>query len=372
MLTKPYGVSPSVEISIGGVNVRYESIVSVSLLLEESKHDLLEMVIAGFPPGAVTDYWNSPVKVVLDNGASFYYEFIGYIDGVHPTSSTSQGFVNYSPIQSATLVCLGASYAMRGSNTRGWSNHRLESIVASLSVNYGFSSDCIKKGKVYEALVQTGESDWKFLTRAADIQGLSVNCHGTHLHVYDPYSAYSRRNSFHVLHTLVTSGNDPTPSPGQILDLKGSFRKQLTSQTSVLMPNGKTVDLKDSNSTAMPLLSRTGTYDTSVSQGIARINSTRKQSYDHSMKATVLGLAGCLPGGVVKVVDYDNAIDGYWYVKSVKHSIANGDFLSELSITRNVDNELVPTNTATFKLNTDSYFDGKRWVARKRTNSVYS
>lgn len=372
MITRPYGVSPTVDVNIGGVSIRYESITSLVVTLEENMHDLVELVIAGFPIGAASDYWNKPIKISIDNGANLYYEFIGYVDKVHPTGNSSQGFVNYSPIQAATVVCLGASYAMRGSHTRVWSKHRFEDVVSNLAFKYGFSADCVRKGKVYDYLVQTGESDWKFLTKIADLQGLSVNCHGAHLHIYDPYKSFSRRISFHVLHSLSTSGGDPAPAPGQVLEFKGKFGQSLPEQSSVLMGNGKTIDLNSPHKIALPLLTKTTVHDLSVEQGLARIDATRKHSYDHTAQVSVTGVAGCLPGGIVKITGYDQSIDDYWYVKAVKHKISEGSFVSDLSIARNIDNELTETNTPTFTVRRDNYFDGTKWVARKRSTNVYS
>jgi len=372
MLSKGYGVSPSLEFSIGGVPVRYESITSLVVILEENKHDLVELVIAGFPPGELHTYWNKPVRLSIDLGASLYYEFVGYIDNVRASSDSSKGLVNRSPIQAASVVCLGASYAMRGSNTRVWSNHRFEDILATFARTYGFRSDCIRRGNIYDALAQTGESDWQFLVRAATIQGLSVNCHGTHIHAYDPYQAFSRRVSFHVLSTLITSGGDPTPLPGQILSLKGVFKQQLLNRTSVMMPNGATLDINGDGTTGSSLATKTPTFSTSVEQGMAAVAASRKEAYDQSIEVSVVGLPGCLPGGIVKIDGYSLEMDDYWYVKSVKHRISDNYFVSDMSLTRNIDNELTNTNTPAFRLQNDTYFDGNRWVARKRAFNVYS
>lgn len=372
MFTRPYGNSPKIEVSIGGVPIRYESITSFRLLLEEDKHDLLEVSIAGFPPGAVNDFWGKPIKLIIDNGGNMYQEFVGYIDTVKPTNEFQQGLVNYSPFQNATLVCLGASYAMRGSHTKVWSRYKLEDIVAFMSIRYGFSSDCIQKGRIHETLVQTGESDWKFLTRVADIQGLSVNCHGTHLHVYDPYKAFSRRSSFHVIFTLATTKGDPTQTPGQILNFKANFRYVLPYQSSIMTSNGTVLDLHSAERLALPLRTRVGVHDTSFEQGVARIEASRKHTYDHTANVTVMGIAGCVPGGIVKIDGYDALIDDYWYVKCVTHTITSSGFITDLTIARNIDNELVNTNTSVMDIPRDTFFNGNSWVSRRRVSNVYS
>lgn len=367
-----HGNSPDVEITIGGVVIDYFSVSYMRFLLEENTHDMLELVISGLPPKLVDTYWGSPVNVKVSTGSRFYYEFAGYVDQVRPHSNVGAGVVNNSPFQLSSVICLGASYHMRGSKSRDWSGHRLEDIASEMALSYGFSLDCKSGGYTYDTMIQASESDWKFLTRIASLHGLSVNVHGTRMRVYDQYAARSRFPSFHVLYSLAETKGDVTPGPGQIFDFKANLTKKLPYQSSVLTPTGDVLDLTGESTHGFSIQSRTGSHDLNVSQGLARIASKSRSVYDHEADVRVNGVAGCVPGGVVKIQGFETAIDGFWYVKSVEHRVEQNRFFSDLRIARDDSKVLDFTNIAVSEAADVPIVRASSWAASKRYTNVYS
>ena len=381
----PYGLSPDLEITIANVAVDYSSINKVDLHLAENQHDLLVFDIAGIPPRAITDYYNKPVYAKIHTGGNFYQEFHGYVEDVRPASRTEFGLMNNSPFQEAKIVCLGVSYIMRGATSKVWANYRLSDIARELCQKYGFSLDVAADPSIHESLLQTNESDWQFLSRYAQLLGYSVNVHGTHMHIYDPHKALSRRTSYHVLSTMrKKTNNSITPAPGQILEFDGSFSKRhidgeyKESIVTVVNPDNGMFDVNSrtvapTNNGVPRFPNRVAEYVDNFEEAARRISAVSKEKYDYYATARVLGVAGCVPGGIVSVDNYNADFDGFWYVRSVKHTVHTSAFHTELELAKNFNSELDFTNTESFRTPPKTVYSNKSgWLAESKAVNEYS
>lgn len=379
----PYGISPTLDITIGNTSFDGTSVNRVEIMLKESQHDMLVMELSGIPPRAITEYYGKPVDVSLYTGGNFYHRFVGYVEDVKPKSFTGFGLVNNSPFQDVRIVCMGASYAMRGSTSSSWHGYRLSDVASQLSAKYGFSLAVPSDRAVHDSLLQTNESDWQFLTRYAQFLGYSVNVHGTHMHVYDPYKAMSRQTSYHVLTTLRKTKGSVNPSPGQIIDFSGSFSKrhidgEYKEHQVTVVNNDNTV--YDVSSTTVSTIhngvarfpNRITEYVDTYEEAERRISAVSKEDYDYYATVSVLGLAGCVPGGVVRIDNYNGEFDSYWYVKSVNHTVHSDAFYTELEIAKNFNSELKFTNTKKHVAPPPPVFKKGKWIAENRTVDEYS
>jgi phage protein D len=380
---QPYGISPSVDLTIGNTSFDGTSVNRIELSLAENQHDMLSMELSGIPPRLITEYYGKPVDVSVYAGGNFYHRFVGYVEDVRPTSFTGFGLVNESPFQDVRIVCMGASYSMRGSTSNTWNGYRLSDIANQLSSKYGFSLSTPSDRSVHEALLQTNESDWQFLTRYASFLGYSVNVHGTHMHIYDPYKALSRQTSYHVLTTIKKTGGSARPSPGQIIDFKASFSKRHIDgeykEHRVTVVNDDNTSYDVSSTTVDTVHNGVARYTNRLTEYVdnfeeasKRISAVSKQEYDYYATVTVLGLAGCVPGGVVRIDNYGGNFDTYWYVHSVNHTIHSDAFYTELEIARNYNSELQFTNTKKFTAPPLSVLRKNRWVTEDRVIDEYS
>lgn len=381
----PYGLSPSVDITIANVAVDYTSINRLELHLAENQHDLLILDMSGIPPKAITEYYEKPVYLKISTGGNFSQEFYGYVEDVRPNSFTGFGLMNGSPFQEAKIICMGASYVMRGTTSRVWNSYKLSDIAKEMCQKYGFSLDVISDPAIHESLLQTNESDWQFLTRYAKFLGYSVNVHGSHMHVYDPYKALSRQNSYHVLSTIRKKvGASLTPTPGQILEFSGSFSKRHVdgeykeSTVTIVNPDHSMFDV--SSRTVAPnhngvarFPDRVPEYVDNFEEAFRRISSVAKEDYDYYATSRVLGVAGCVPGGIVSLDNYNADFDGFWYVRGVKHIVHTNAFSSELELAKNFNSELRFTNTeAAQRPPKPIYSNRQGWVSTTKRIYEYS
>lgn len=383
IVKKLFGVSPDLEIKIGDVPVNYDSVGYLELHLSEDQHDMLVLRMVGLPATAVIDYIDKGVYLKISTGASYAQLFSGYVTDVRPKSVTGQGFINNSPFQEVDIVCLGMSYNMRSKKSRNWTGYKISEVVNELSDIYGFSADVPDLPVPTGVLTQTNESDWQFLVRYSKMLGLAVNCHGTHIHVYDPYKAAGRQASYHRLTTITKYRGDVSPAPGQILSFDGSFArrhadgKYIDTVVPVLSSSLNTYDVTtqevtQKDSSEVYLENRIFEFAKNYDHAVRVMEASNKKDYDYYATVQVLGVAGCVPGGVVSIDSYDSEFDGFWYVQSVKHYLHSDGFVSELKIARNNNSQLNVVNVESFQTPPRPRYTMNRWKSSKRYVNVYS
>lgn len=382
---QPGTVSPKLELTINNVEVRYQALNGIELVMEENHHDMLKIKLNGIPPRAVTEYRNAGVYLYLDTGAGYTEKFEGYVEKVIPVSKVSGGLMNGSPFQDATLVCLGASYVMRGARNKVWDGYKLEDVAIELAKKHSLSLDVPKDNLLYTKVIQSQESDWQFLVRYAGMLGYSVTCHGTHLHVFDPYKAAGRTISFNKLLTTRATKMNLRPHPGMINEFRGEFKEDHYDgirngiTVTVMQPDGNQFDVSTKDTKGLTSGARVEYHlNTSVDnyqEAIRIINAESKKYYDYEAEVTVVGMLGCKPGGVVELDNYAAEYDGLWYVSKVHHMLgSSGVLLTTLGIKRNIESELnTETNTQVFTRVPDSKFDtlSNKWMTRRNQYRVY-
>lgn len=380
---KTYGVSPTTHITVGNTSFDPTAVGRIELTLEENTHDMLVMELAGIPPQSITAMYSKPVEVYIDVGGNFNHRFVGYVEEIRPESFTGFGLLNNSPFQTVRVLCMGASYVMRGARSDSWSGYRLSGIAKELSARYGFSVDVPSDRAANDALIQSNESDWQFLTRYAKFLGYSVNVHGTHMHIYDPYNAKSRQTSYHVLSTLRKTQGNVTPSPGQVVEFNGNFSRRhidgeykehkitvVNSDNTTYDVSSSTMNLNYDGVAKYP--NRVTEYVDNYEEAARRISAVAKEDYDFYATASVLGLAGCVPGGIVKLDSYGGDFDTFWYVQGVKHTIHSDAFFTELQLALNTKSELKFTNTQQFTAPPKPVYSKGSWIAQSRIVNEYS
>ena len=375
MIGKTYaGVDASLDLTINGVAVNYDSIVNLNFEVTESLHDYACVEIAGIPTRAITDYQGASVRFVAQTGPKFKHEFYGVIHVVEPVAVARHGLVNGFPFQGAKLHCFGTSHRMRGKKSKVWEKATVMDMAESLADTYGFSLAVPNVKLAATRYVQTAESDWSAIVNYSAMHGLRVNVHGTHMHIYDPMKALSRNRSLHKLaHRGIKA------HPGKIVEFKGRFGREAADGTyyDVVVPVMGQAEFAARSS---DVLGTSGAqFDTQVLDAVdsyaeARriIQAEARDHYDWHADVEVDGLAGCYPGGIVDVSDYGGEFDGFWYVKSVKHNINTNVFATHLSLSRNVSEPLRSSTTAAYQPPPPVEMKNGVWKASKKKVTVYN
>jgi hypothetical protein len=215
--------APDVSVVLNGVSVDYTSIQTVSIDIAEDQHDMATIEFVGFLPKAITDYVGTPVYISISVSPAQITSFYGYVTYVEPEMITRRGLINNSPVQSATVVCFGASYDMTDTKNKVWENVNLPNIVETLATSYNYSYSVPADYFVWTRLLQNQQSDWAFLKEVCSSIGYSLTTNGTHIHIYDPYKAIGRKLPYVELLTVRGAAGDLVYVPGRIMEFTGTF-----------------------------------------------------------------------------------------------------------------------------------------------------
>lgn len=381
-------LSPAVNISIDGVPVDYLSIKRLTLEFTENMHNLAILEFAGLNPQLIDQYIDRPMTVSIDMRERPTTSFYGYISHLEPLSVTSAGTVNNSPFQMTRAYCMGSSYIMKSKRSRVWHNKSIYEIATEMADNYKFSVSVPRDDYRIERLVQKSQSDWAFLVYAADLWGYRVLMDGTHIHVWDPYKALNHRVSYSALYTVRGLGGSPSPQPGQILKFDGRI--------GAVSPDGSrsydTIHLLDKQGQLLSVLnedfseqSGLGTPINSQFSNVLSINAdtyemgTRiveaalRKKFPMTAYVEAVGDPGIMPGGIVNIKEYNAQFDGFWYVTSVRHEIAQSSMVSYLKIAKDSLDGITPSPTVTSPYVTPpspALTNGK-WMAGNELVNIY-
>lgn len=379
-------LSPNIYFEIGNVEVNYLSIDRIDLDLSANEHDILTMHMNGIPSKAITDYINAPVRVSVSSGPGRSHEFVGYVLYVEPEYNASAPIVNQTMFYSAQIVCFGASVSMKSTRSRVWGSTTIYKIAQEIASRYKFSLSVVRDEFLIRNAVQANESDWEFLSRMCHTYGYEMTVHGTHMRVWDPFQAISRRPSFErLLPPLAYLGT----TPGSIYEFKGTFGyltpegESYKYRISSVDDNGSIVMISDPETGPVPSWSGAGETPlytstitdsaTSIGEGQKLIEARRKSSFAFNAHVKIAAGAGIIPGGVVSVEGYESKFEGLWYVRKVRHSIANSSYTTYLDISRDYNTTgdfLVPPVTIENTPPESSYIDNS-WVASQQTVELY-
>jgi phage protein D len=368
-------LSPDTVITIHGVEVDYTSVVGFTLTLEEGKHDVCAIRVRGLHPKAITDYIDAPVRVSLSSGPGRRQEFCGYIMYVEPTSITKAGFINQSPFQEANLVCFGVSMLMKETVSRVWNNLSVTAIAQFIADKYSFSIDVKKSTYTFPRIVQAVESDWAFLNRVAEMYGMRMSVHGTHMHLWDPADSVGRRPSFM---RLLSTRKNLDAVPGTITKFNGSFGyvtpdgAGATYQVASIDSTGKITTtsngvMVESTLSGQPRLTKFNHLVSETPQNIAeaelQIKSQTLKQFAFNATIEIIAGAGVVPGGIVFLDEYNSNFDGIWYVKSVQHEHMGSNYYTTLSVGRdyNATNTFDLPNVEIADLPPDPVFVNNKW-----------
>lgn len=377
---------PLLDINITNGEVPDTQIASVELTFSENKHDIATITYSGFPGIAVTSYRGLPVRILVGNNEANTIEFVGYVAYVEIEANTRMGIVNNSLIQMAKVVCFGSSYQMKSLRSTTYAKKTLKQLTEVIANKYGFSYSVPNNNYVFPLISQSGISDWELLIKTANKIGYSVVATGTHINVYDPYSAYYKQMPATVLRTITNlEGEDRRP--GNIYEFKGFFgdvTPQSQSPETVIksLDNlGKEFKYTSSQDSTSGL----GTKPSARFTNEIIIDSTDKSSLEQYIKqytrrsygmtatASVIGVSSATPGRLAKIEAYDSQFDGYWLIEEATHLINTKHYITTLKLKTDSlsTSPLVLGKNATYKTPPSSKLANNIWKSSTEFAHVY-
>jgi phage protein D len=385
---QPSAPNHSLIVRIDGVAVDYAAIERVDISLKANEHDLAVVILAGISPLSVTDYVDRPISVEVEVPYGQGFTFCGYINHVNPSHKAASGQVNFSLFQEATIYCLGASSVMRGKKNRVWNEVTVLDMVSDFSREYNLSYSCPNTSPTLPRLVQRGVSDWAALSRACVQSGLSVNVHGTEIHVWNPVQSIRYGAPAANLIT-VADAEAYVSGPGRIMEFDASIGTSHAygdvneESLALLDDTGKLLTAKSTDLLGTPR------YGTDMVSGVTDVLPVEARSMKDARRklqatlayadafvasVTTSGVAGPLPGSAIRIDGFNSEFDGVWLVRELDMRFNRGHFLTDFKIGRNTKGD---DYTGHDKLNSyspppKSNLQNDKWRAALRRERVYS
>lgn len=380
--------SPDVAVVISDASVDYTSIRDIEVHFNSNSHDLAILNFVGLIPSAITDYTGRPVYISIAHGTEQINEFYGYVAYIEPEMITRQGLINNSPVQVAKVVCLGASYDMKSTHNMIWTSVTIPQLVEKIADKYRYSYSVPNDNFVFPRIVQHEESDWNVLNQACLSLGYSLVVNGTHIHIYDPLKAITRKMPYAELTTVRGSAGNMAFKPGNIMEFRGSFGdvtpdgssntyeyQSLDNEGNLIVVGETDLDNISFGETVTPRFKDVITTNATSLEVLRKYaNSKKRTIYPYHADVVVTGVPEIGPGSVVKVTGYNSQFDGYWLVESACHKVSRSNFITDLHLITDAKNTVEPTliNQDAYKEPPNSILANDRWVAEKEFVNVYN
>jgi hypothetical protein len=381
-------LSPNVEISIDNVPVNYMTLQRITIEEKENMHNLAVLDFAGMNPELIHEYIGVPITFSIELTGKDIFNFHGYITFAEPVSVTHDGVVNKSPFQMTRLYCFGPSYVMKSKHSRIWENITLSEIATEIADKYKFSVSVPNNTYRFPRLAQSGQSDWQFLVMAAERLGYSVLMDGTHIRIWDPYSALYKNVSYTMLLTIRGGRGDVSPQPGQIISFEGRIGVVTTDGARSV----DTIHMLDKSGQVLSVTNGLNFESSGLATGVrsqfTNVLTVNADSFDMATRLVtgalrkkfpitasleVVSDPSIKPGGIVSINEYNTEFDGFWYVKSVRHELTQSYMQTYLEIARDgLGKEATATNvTSPYATPPEPALVENIWVSSQNYALVY-
>jgi len=382
-------LSPNVEVSIDNVPVNYMTLQQITVEEKENMHNLAILEFAGMNTELIHEYLNVPITFSIELTGKDIFSFYGYITFVEPISVTHDGVINKSPFQNTRVYCFGSSYQMKSTYSRIWENITISEIATQIAEKYKFSVSVPNNSYRFPRLVQTSQSDWKFLTKASELLGYSVLMDGTHIRIWDPYEALYQNVSYSMLLTIRGSRGSVQPQPGQILKFEGRIGAITTDGSR----SSDTIHMLDKSGQLLSVSNAENFESSGLATGFEsqfnNVLSINADSFDTAnrlvtgtlrkkfpMRASleVVSDPSIKPGGVVSINEYNTEFDGFWYVTSVRHELLQSHMRTYLELARDGLGKVATAKkvASTYVIPPEPALIGTTWVSSRNYTHVYN
>lgn len=267
--------------------------------------------------------------VVLSISGKDYH---GY---VHDVSGHMEGAQNYTEIG-----IIGASYVMRQSSQKLYTNTTADQVIVDIAKRYGFAYRVTPHTRVHKQLAQAGASDWEFMVRLAKQCGYLLRAVGAVIYFHPMLEDFNNNIYEAPKFTKVEQGikvGNPIyyfkPNIGETLahfgvsksatsvagvdpngNYSGSLVKYTNQDTAVTTRYSSHPEIFDSNSTH--------TVVNSVSAAAYESEATDARStFAYTAEVSVIGNTYLAPAMPVYLANLGQDYSGYWTVLATEHHI---------------------------------------------------
>jgi len=268
-----------------------------------------------------------PVRCVI-KGQEELREFVGYIHDINPEITPGKAFVK--------MTLIGASYKLKQARQRVFTNVTASQVVEQIAQEYSLQAIVEPHPRVYEQIVQAGQTELQLITRLAKQCGYTFRIQNTSVFFQGLTSEYTyqRRNAKSF---IMREANDPAGSTlySFNLTLGESIRypdayKSATQVGGVDAHKINSVLVTDTRLDSLRETSRTELFDSYSVDTVApsydaayyeAIGVNQRNRFPYRARIEVLGTPTLGPDKPIYLGGIGKDYTGYWIVLSARHHI---------------------------------------------------
>lgn len=331
-------MSHNLSVYLGPQAVRME-VSSVQIDMANFMHEMATILVRNQRISSATLTDGSPVRISFTDGLA-EREFVGYIHHI-------QGSIDRQ-VDTTKVVCIGATYILKQSQQSVFRNLSATAVAAEVCERNRLSHYITPNSRMFDQLVQAGETDWKFLVYLANLIGYTVYPDGASV-VFEPRLRSWTDSSNSTQRFLLTRQGDPrkgsmfefSPTTGTTLPTPDGFTAVPVlsgvdpKATSHLTQSrtGKRTTLRTKPVEDRFTAYRTGTVINSLKEGMYEAEAfTERNAFPLKATAKFVGSASLTPNSPVFLKGVGSEYSGYWVIDAVTHVVENGQYFCHANI----------------------------------------
>jgi phage protein D len=283
--------------------------------------------------------------------------FYGYVNHPTRTSNALLGAGDKIDRNSVTITCVGASWPMRQTGTKTWTNYTTAQVIVEIAALFHLSADVVQDTTTWPTLSMSGKTYFQFCCDLAKRIGYTFYCNGTQL-FYKPrqtnpatLKAVSAIYDFNADPNSL-AGFNPTlgaasPSGGQLRNRQVAGINPRTNQVIYSAVAGSPSPVVLGTAPDAPVLTTTEHFTINSQQEADAKTSGAGALNQMYITATAHAGGNALisQGSMIFVKHANGSQNGLWFVQKAVHKLSKTTYTLDLTLGRDSLGE-----TATFSI----------------------
>lgn len=335
----------SVSFSGTGIDTPEENPAILKITQQEFAHDVLSATYWGGDLNSASLTSGSPMQATFGRPAAMR-NFYGYVNHAGRVNNTFSNVATNIDRNATTVTCVGASWPMKQTDTRMWSNYTASQIVQEIATAFGLDANIVADPTVWPSQQMAGRTYWQFCVYLAQLIGYTFYCNGTQI-VFKPRQ--TNPNSLSSLAAIYDYLNDPaslpvfnptvgatSPTGGELANRQLAGINPRTVQIIYATAAGSPASTMLGSATVTPVFNKTEHCTVrSQEEAQAKVNGIGALNQLFiSATATAGGNAFVGQGSLVYVQNANGSQNGLWFIEKVVHTFTAQTYSMDLVLGR--------------------------------------
>lgn len=335
----------SVTFSGRGINTPEANPTVLRITQQEFAHDVLSATYWGGDVNSDSLISGSPMQASFGRPSAMR-NFYGYVNHAGRTNNNFSTTTTGADRNGTTVVCVGASWPMKQTDTRSWSNYTASQIIQEIATAFGLDANIVPDTTMWPTQQMAGRTYWQFCVYLAQLIGYTFYCSGTQL-VFKPRT--TNPNSLASLAAIYDYLTNPaslpvfsptvgaaSPAGGELANRQLVGINPRTTQIVYAAAAGSLASTMLGAASVTPVFNKTE-HCTVRSQEEAQTKVNGIGALNQlfiSATATSAGNALIAQGSLIYVQNANGSQNGLWFVEKAVHTFNSQTYVIDLTLGR--------------------------------------